>query len=66
LAYGSDPQFFGAVVTGGYLPADRAEGCSDEYQQALFAMQKLVAPAISPTAVERLRVKHGRRWEQGL
>jgi len=62
MAYGSDPEYFAAAVKDGKLPPERAEGCADEFHQAVFAMQKLVAPAIDKTAVERLRVKHSKRF----
>ncbi len=62
LAYGSDSEYFAGAVKDGKLPPERAEGCADEYHQALFAMQKLVAPAVDKTAVERLRVKHSKRF----
>ena len=65
LAYGSDPKAFAAAVQKGHLPEDRAEGCREEYHQALFAMQKLIAPSIDPRALERLRVKHGEDWDLG-
>jgi hypothetical protein len=62
MAYGSDPDYFAAAVKDGKLPPERAEGCADEYHQAVFAMQKLVSPAIDKTAVERLRAKHSKRF----
>ncbi|MBK9088262.1 MAG: hypothetical protein IPL90_04110 [Holophagales bacterium] len=65
MAYGSDPDYFAAAVKDGRLPPERAEGCVDEYLQAVFAMQKLVAPAVDRTAMERLRVKHSKRFSAG-
>jgi hypothetical protein len=59
LAYGSDPGYFADAVKVGGLPEDRAVGCGEEYHQALFAMQKLIAPSVDARALERLRVKHG-------
>jgi hypothetical protein len=46
LAYGSDPAFFTDLVTRGFLPEARAEGCAEEYHQAIYALQKLVMPAL--------------------
>jgi hypothetical protein len=63
MAYGSDPAYFAAAVKEGRLPPERAEGCGEEYHQAVFALQKLVAPAIDRTAMERLRVKHSKRFD---
>jgi hypothetical protein len=44
IAYGADPEFFGQFVEKGYLPKERAEGCTDEYKQAGRAFDKLIAP----------------------
>jgi len=65
LAYGSDPKYFAPAVQKSRLPEDRAEGCREEYHQALFAVQKLIAPSVDPRALERLRVKHGGAWDLG-
>jgi len=65
LAYGSDPETFAGALKDGQLPAERAEGCEEEYQQALYAVHELIAPSIDADAVERLRAKHGSRWETG-
>jgi len=65
LAYGSDPSTFAGAVEEGRLPAERAEGCEEEYDQALYAVHELIAPAIDASAAERLRAKHGSRWETG-
>ena len=59
LAYGSDPDYFANAVKVGGLPRDRAEGCREEYHQAIFGMQKLIAPSIDARALDRLRVKYG-------
>ena len=63
LAYGSDPKFFADAVTEKLLPADRAEGCGDEYRQALFAFQKLILPSVDTQALERVRIKHKSDWK---
>jgi hypothetical protein len=64
LAYGSDPKFFGPLVEK-YLPKDRAEGCPEEFQQAAYAVKTLIAPSIDAKAVERVKEKHGKKWETG-
>ena len=44
ISYGSDRKSFGDFVEKGYLPAERAELCEEEYRQVKFAYEKLVAP----------------------
>lgn len=44
ISYGSDRKGFGDFVEKGYLPAERAELCEEEYRQVKFAYEKLVAP----------------------
>jgi hypothetical protein len=44
IAYGSDRDMFGSFVAKGYLPAERAEICEQEYRQVEFAYQTLIAP----------------------
>lgn len=46
IAYGADKELFADVVKQGYLPAQRAEMCEDEYRQIDFAMRQLIAPHI--------------------
>lgn len=65
LAYGSDPAFFAAAVTERKLPTDRAADCAAEYNQALFAMQKLIVPAFDAKEIHRLRTVHGKQWGPG-
>ena len=55
LAYGSDPEYYADAVKRGKLPADRARWCGIEYHQALYAIQKLIAPSIDQRKLERLR-----------
>ncbi|WP_375459511.1 DUF4344 domain-containing metallopeptidase [uncultured Enterovirga sp.] len=50
LAYGSDETAFGFVVDNGYLPKDRAESCWEEYDQVAYAVEKLIAPHLTPKA----------------
>ena len=46
IAYGADKKLFADVVEKKYLPEDRADGCEEEYEQATFALQKLIGPYI--------------------
>jgi Putative metallopeptidase len=63
LAYGSDPVYFADAVTVGHLPKERAEGCVDEFHQAYYAIQQLIAPNIDPNQLQRAR--SGRWWDRG-
>jgi len=63
MAYGSDPEFFAAAVKRGGLPQERADECPGEYQQARYAIQKLIAPSIDAKEVERIKTKHKARWD---
>jgi hypothetical protein len=42
--YGSDPAAHASMVTEGKLPADRAAGCREEYQQLSRAWSRLLEP----------------------
>jgi len=42
--YGSDPNAHADMITDGRLPADRAAGCQEEFQQLSRAWSKLLAP----------------------
>ena len=55
LAYGSDPELFAAVVEKGYLPRERAEGCTDEYQQVEYAARKLLSPHVDKDKLKKAR-----------
>ncbi|WP_448204935.1 DUF4344 domain-containing metallopeptidase [Azospirillum sp. sgz302134] len=44
IAYGADRRTFGDFVEKGYLPAERAALCEEEYRQVKFAFERLVAP----------------------
>ncbi|WP_245516431.1 DUF4344 domain-containing metallopeptidase [Methylobacterium segetis] len=44
LAYGSDKQRYAYIVDKGYLPADRAKDCEEEYNQIGFAFAALISP----------------------
>jgi hypothetical protein len=66
LAYGSDPIAQANLVDYRLLPADRAPGCADEYTAALYAMKKLVAPAISPGKEIEYRSRLGKTFSTQL
>lgn len=42
--YGAQPAAFADMVKDGQLPAERAEGCADEYRQILDSWDTLLAP----------------------
>jgi hypothetical protein len=46
IAYGADSKEFGGLVSKGYLPAKRAQGCETEYEQIQDAFEKLISPHI--------------------
>jgi hypothetical protein len=54
IAYGADTKEFAEVVSGGYLPKERAEFCEEEYEQVQDAFDKLVLPHIDLDLVEEL------------
>ena len=54
IAYGADAKLFADVVEKGYLPKERAEGCTDEYEQVARAMTKLIRPYIDQTLAKRV------------
>lgn len=43
ISYGSDEKKFADFIEKGYLPADRAESCPDEYRQVKYAFERLVS-----------------------
>ncbi len=57
MAYGADPELFADVVEKEYLPKSRAEGCSDEYKQVSFAVEKLIRPYIDETLRKKVKEK---------
>jgi Putative metallopeptidase len=57
LAYGSDTKLFERTVTDGYLPAERADGCEDEYAQVKRAMTALIDPFIDESLAKRVKSK---------
>ena len=54
IAYGSDAQQFGDLVTKGYLPKDRADDCKEEYQQQSHAFDKLLSSYFEPGLTQTL------------
>ncbi len=61
LAYGSDPEFFAGAVTRWDLPKERAEDCDWEYNQARYAIQKLISPSIDQQQLDRALYRHNAR-----
>ena len=59
IAYGKDPKLFADLVTKGYLPKERAEGCEDEYAQIDGAMKALIFLYIDEKMAQQVRAK---RW----
>jgi hypothetical protein len=49
IAYGADAELFADLVKKGYLPAKRANGCEDEYDQVKNAFKTLISPHIDLT-----------------
>lgn len=58
MAYGFDPQRFSDVVSRWHLPADRAEGCDEEYAQVRHAFETLILPHIDQERFDRVRAKN--------
>jgi hypothetical protein len=54
IAYGADAKLFGDLVAKGYLPKERADGCTDEYRQVSYAFQKLIGPHIDLVLARRV------------
>ena len=59
MAYGADSKLFADLVDKGYLPKERAEGCADEYEQVIRALNKLIGPYIDQTRAKQVRA---RQW----
>lgn len=53
IAYGADPKLFGDIVSKGYLPQKRAEGCADEYRQIAEAFEELIKPHLNLAQAKR-------------
>ncbi len=59
MAYGADSKQFADVVDKGYLPKERAEGCADEYDTVIRALNKLIGPYIDQARAKQVRA---RQW----
>ena len=59
MAYGANSKLFADLVGKGYLPSERAEGCADEYDQVIRALNKLIGPYIDQARAKQVRAK---RW----
>jgi hypothetical protein len=59
MAYGADSKLFADLVDKKYLPGERAEGCADEYDQVIRALNKLIGPYIDQTRAKQVRA---RQW----
>ena len=59
MAYGADSKLFADVVDKKYLPRERAEGCADEYDQVIRALNKLIGPYIDQTRAKQVRASNG-------
>ena len=59
IAYGGDQAGFQDLVDFGWLPEQRAKTCESEYQQAKFAFEKTVLPAIDQAQMKGVQ---NQRW----
>jgi len=59
MAYGADSKLFAELVDKKYLPSERAEGCADEYDQVIRALNKLIGPYIDQKRAKQVRA---RQW----
>ena len=66
LAYGSDPEFFGAAVKRGRLPQERAEGCEEEWSQVNYAVKALLLGHVDAEAADRVRARYQKKWGERL
>ena len=63
MAYGADSKLFADLVAKGYLPSERAEGCADEYDQVIRALNKLIGPYIDQTRAKQVRAKQWLKFD---
>ncbi len=63
MAYGADSKLFADVVARGYFPSERAEGCADEYDQVIRALNKLIGPYIDQTRAKQVRAKQWLKFD---
>jgi hypothetical protein len=54
IAYGADPETFGAAVARGALPKERAESCQGEYQQIAYAFERLISPHVDRVLAQKV------------
>ena len=59
MAYGANSKLFAELVDKKYLPSERAEGCADEYDQVIRALNKLIGPYIDQKRAKQVRA---RQW----
>jgi hypothetical protein len=55
IAYGFNEKAYADAVTRGNLPAERAEGCADEYAMLDRAFKKLVMPYVDQRRLRKVR-----------
>ena len=63
VAYGADSKLFADLVDKGYLPRERAEGCADEYEQVIYALNKLIGPYIDQARAKQVRAKQWLKFD---
>jgi len=61
LAYGSDSKEYAAAAGKHRLPAERAEGCADEFKQVQMAVQRLIAPHADVRELQRIKAERAAR-----
>jgi hypothetical protein len=54
MAYGADPKDFSDLVDKGYLPAQRAKSCHNEYGEVNFAFQQLILPYLDKDLTKKV------------
>ena len=63
IAYGADMKVFENIVSGGYLPKERAEYCWEEYEQVEYAYEELIGPHVDKALAKKI---FKRSWLSGL
>ena len=63
MAYGAYSKLFAELVDKEYLPSERAEGCADEYEQVIRALNKLIGPYIDQTRAKQVRAKQWLKFD---
>lgn len=58
MAYGADKKYFSDLVSKGYLPAERAEFCEEEYEQIQDAFEELIGPHVDRKLARKVFKKH--------